>query len=48
MSAIIAKAGDYRTTANNKAYCHFEMSEAAGTKNLRLGLTATTQIPRCK
>jgi uncharacterized membrane protein len=41
MSAIIAKAGDYRKTANDKAYCHFEMSEAAAHQNLRLGLIAT-------
>lgn len=41
MSAIIAKASDYRKTANDKAYCHFEMSEGAGRKNLRLGLIAT-------
>lgn len=41
MSAIIAKASDYRKTANDKAYCHFEMSEAASKQNLRLGLIAT-------
>jgi hypothetical protein len=41
MSAIIAKANDYRKTANDKAYCHFEMSEAASQQNLRLGLIAT-------
>jgi hypothetical protein len=41
MSAIIAKASDYRKTANDKAYCHFEMSEGAGKQNLRLGLIAT-------